>query len=447
MNAMPSFPTPNASQVTYQFPPTPLVIILIFLLSMLSLPIDAQSKLVSVEEHRVVTLTGNEIPNVLGTPFSELSLVSIQRGKPRPIPFQFDDINIKGGVYLEGSKVELLGDPNIFNESDELLFMISDTGDKQNESHFFDGTIEAEISVTTIQGEVRYVYLVSGSRLRSENSYVRYSAELGQLETDHYSLRVNKKNALNWDEFTYHAFTGEQASPLDTMKLRFHAGVITPLPKVTLNNKQFIAKLIAEKTGPIRATSEFKVVVKFLKLPVFKVAMQIHFLPSSLIYDTHVSIPKIRRKLVYNPSLSISLDGNELENAKIRVPLTPELTGVADGQLSEEELAMMESGIDIDNNWIWVSTEQNLDYFSFAEYTDEVKPTLGFFMEDNKKKKDKPERFRGQQPNVGFMQKDFPKKGSFGLRVHLLFNTSLSDYPPETIAQHAKTPPQVSVAL
>lgn len=434
-------------QSTLMKPETRLRLPAILLLVLLPFSTHSQADFVSIEEHRVVTLKGSELSHLIGRPFEQLSLVSIKRGKPRPIPFQFDDININGGVYIAGSKVNLDGETGVLDGHDELLFMMSDTGIRKQDMHFFDGSVEAEIAVTTISGNQHYVYLVSDSRLRSEKNYVRYSAELGQLETDHYSLRVNKKNALNWDEFVYHAFSGEQASPLDTMKLRFHAGVITPLPKVTLNNKQFIAKLVAEKAGPIRATSEFKVVVKFLKLPVFKVAMQIHFLPSSLIYDTHVSIPKIRRKLVYNPSLSISLDGNELDDAKIRVPLTPDLTGIADGEISEEELAMMESGIDIDNNWIWVSTEQNLDYFSYAEYTDEVKPTLAFFMEDDRKKKDKPERFRGQQPNVGFMQKDFPKKGSFGLRVYLHFNTSLADFPPEIIAQQAKTPPTVSVTL
>lgn len=399
-----------------------------------------------MNEQKIVTVFGKDLTKAMGNPISRYSLEIIKRGRYRAIPFQFDEVDIHGSVYFEQSKVPLDGAIGILDGNDELLFRAIDAGDKRTGEELSSGTVVAEIEVTNPYGEIRYAYLVEGSRLRSDVAFVRYSKDMGLLETDFYSITVNKKNALMWDDFRYHSYQDGEESPFDVLKIRLITGVVLKFAKVEFNNKNFVAKPVAEKIGPIRATSEFRLRIKFLKLPVLSGRIQAHYLPNSFNYDVRANIPTFRRKFIRDPRVSISFDGNDLEGANIYTVNQEEgEVGLVDGRITVNELALMDNMYGEGSNWIMVKTHRNFDWVSSLKFkSKELSTPLGFFLEDDFDKKDKPERFRGQSPNVGYRLMDLPKRGDVQLNFSVYLGDGSDKVSPSTLAETVVAPVRVN---
>lgn len=376
-------------------------------------------ELSDTEKFKVVEYGFESVKTALQKPIEELSLMAIRRGKLKPIPFQIDEYDLVGNVYFEESEVPLVGNRGVVDGNDKLLFMLSDASTKRSGDEIVDGKILAELTINLDNGGQSFVYLIEGSRLRSDEFHVRYSNELHQVETDYYSIRVNPDNALNWDDVQYFAFSGPQDTPFDTLKIRMTGGLILPFPKIKLNNDSFVAKPYAERLGPVRATTQFKVTWNIFKIPIIDFQMQVHYYPQSLVYSSRLDIPRLQRMILYKPKLSISLDGNNLRGTKIETPLTPNRYAYADGQITEDELTMISEGVDLENNWINVDTHKSLHAMAFFEYIDDLDIPIQLHYMDSFTQKEKPERYDGQGPNIGYLVTDIPKKGFLGMRVNL----------------------------
>ena len=171
--------------------------------------VDIVPPLFQVDAFKVITIDGEDLPIALSLPLSGLSLAAMVDGEMRPVPFQIDQFNTGGAVYFEGTDVPMAGDPLAFDASDKLLFLFKDAGERRKSDTLYDGEVIAEILARGQDGYNRFVYLVKNSRLRSEDQYVRYSSEIGLVDTDFYSLRYNTKNHLVWEDFGYTNFKGD----------------------------------------------------------------------------------------------------------------------------------------------------------------------------------------------------------------------------------------------
>lgn len=369
---------------------------------------------------RIITVKGESFPLVIGQPLERFSLVSVHNGRLNAIPYQIDDMDVEGGVYIPESGIPVAGREGRLDEQDEILFMLRDAGPRKKPEMPVDGTIVGEIA-TQADGQIRFVYLVADSRLRTDAQHVRYSADLGHLETDYYSLSVNPDNALLWDDFQFYAFTGTQESPLDTMKLRMRAGFLLPFLKVELDNKNFVAKTLGTKVGPIRATAEYRMRIFFMKVPMLKASVQAQYSASGFSYLTRMDIPKFRRKMARRPSVSISMDGNQLMGAEIITPYHAKSSKV-DGQLDQVETVAVNQTPDLERHWILVRTHDNLDIFATFEFQGGNRVPLALYLKDDANIQDKPERFRGQLPNIGWEMKDLPGDGRYQYRIDMMFN-------------------------
>src|SRR5690606_2415510 len=249
---------------------------------------------------------GEDLPMALGMPLDELSVAAIVDNVLEPVPYQFDQYNIGGAVYFSGWEVPLAGDIQQLDAADKLRFLFKYAGPRRRPNDIYDGEILAEVMLKDAAGIERFVYLVKGSRLRSEEQYVRYSSELGLVETDFYQLRYNKKNHLKWDDFQATNFVGER--PLDSMKLRLNAGLVTSLVPTELNNDDLVALPTGERIGPIRTTTQLDFTLYLVKLPLLKLSLQIHHYPKHVMYDVRGVMPEIRRRLLDDPSITMSLD-------------------------------------------------------------------------------------------------------------------------------------------
>lgn len=399
----------------------------------------------TVEETRVIQFKAEKLSSWLKQPIADYSLMSVKRNRLKPIPFQFDELDIEGNVYFPESGIPLDGELKQIDSNDLLLFMLKDAGPRKQEDTKLAGELVAEFAIDLASGEKQYVYLVRNARVRSEEAYVRYASIYHQVETDYYSLIHNKGNALNWDDFQFNAFSGEQESPLDRMKLEMTGNFILPFPKIRLTNEEIVARPLAEKTGAIRATTEFEVTLYLLGLPLYKFLMQVHYHPAEIVYLSHFKIPAIRRFLLYNPTVTIAIDGNNLEGTKIRVANLPEVVSRVDGVISNLEIDQIARGINRENNWIWAQTGRDLDILTTFDYTINHDYPLGFHLKDEKTGKGKTERYEGKSPEAGYLINGIPRSGEFGFNINLYFSEGFELDDGETLYQTLKHQPTVTV--
>lgn len=396
----------------------------------------------AIDAFKVIAIEGEDLPMALGMPLEDLSVAAIVDNVLEPVPYQFDQYNIGGAVYFSGWEVPLAGDIQLLDATDKLLFLFKDAGPRRRPNDIFDGEIIAEIMLKDSAGVDRFVYLVKGSRLRSEEQYVRYSSELGLVETDFYQLRYNKGNHLKWDDFQATNFVGER--PLDSMKLRLNAGLVTSLVPTELNNDDLVALPTGERIGPIRTTTQLDFTLYLVKLPLLKLSLQIHHYPKHVMYDVRGVMPEIRRRLLDDPSITMSLDANRLIGATIRMANGPKEPGIVDGIISPLEEEMRKTPFTPQENWYWVSTKRNLDVVAFLDYLGDFNEPVSPFLEDDMTKEDPPEVFPGQLPNVGYRINSFPLEGFVGFVVSVFVSDGF-DGEPEVFTQQMRSVPEIQV--
>ncbi|RLU00058.1 MAG: hypothetical protein D9N11_13125 [Ketobacter sp.] len=395
-----------------------------------------------IDAFKIITVEGEDIPSVLELPLEQISLAAMIDGLLEPIPFQIDQYNVGGAVYFDDWDVPLSGDPELMDATDKILFLFKDAGERYRGNTLHDGSIVAEILTRDTQGYERYVYVMRNSRLRSDEQYVRYSAEEGLVETDFYSIRYRKDNHLVWDDFSYVNYLGER--PLDSLNLKLRGGVLTSLAEVELDNEQLIAVPRGEKIGPIRTTTQLDFSVYFLAVRILNLSVQIHHGPKSLMYDVRGVIPELRRSLVVEPTITMSIDANRLLGATVRTSAAPQLEGVVDGKIDGREQRVIDAGLDPHNNWIWVSTKRNLDFLSFVDYLGGFDSKMSLLFEDDLERTRPNELFPGQLPNTGYVIEEFPKRGFIGVVVSLLMSDGY-DGDPDEFAVRARTLPDIEI--
>ncbi len=392
---------------------------------------------------QTIMVEGGDLAAVLGEPIDKISLAAVIDDEMEPVPYQIDEYNSGGAVFFENWSVPIAGVQNRFDKADKLLFLQKDAGSRRKSYHRFDGKFLAEVALTGEDGITRYVYVTKGSRLRSEEQYVRYSAEDALVETDFYSLTYNPENHVVWDDFTLVNYIGDE-NPLDALKLRMDAGLITSFSKTTLNNNQIVAIPAGEHIGPIRTTTQMDLTLWLFKIPMLQVSLQIHHYPKSIVYDVRMVIPEVRRKLLVDPTLSMSLDANNLLGTTVRTALGPKQPGVVDGEIGEVEQQLIEAGLTATENWIWASTHRNLDIVAFFDFLGDTDEPISTVYVDDKFLEDQPERFVGQLPNMGYKIENLPDTGFFGFVTSLYISNGFKG-EPEDFTRSMRTMPEVVV--
>jgi len=366
--------------------------------------------------HQLATVKGNAIPMLLGKPVDNYSVMAIEDGVLLPIPFQFDDIDKKGFPYVPNGQVPVNGVEKIFEAHDELVFMLMDAGEKATKEQLnnAEGTVIAMLDVSddTVS---RFVYILEGNTLRSEKSYTHYNKKTGLIQTDFYSLQTRKKNILDWSDLIYYRYSTDQ-SILDTMKIRIRAR-FGPF-KAVLHNKIIPSKVVAVKNGPVRSLISINLSLSLLGINFSNAGALGIFSANGITVPVFAHIPSITRNLS-ELTIDLSLDFNNIKDFKIMSALGPQEPIIV-GDYASTDPDMLQ--VSLKHNWITGSAEAGWDVISFFTYSDFFKPKLGLLYKDINKgdEADGPERYKGSQPQIGYILKDIPsgKDIQFGLDLH-----------------------------
>lgn len=396
------------------------------------------------EAFRTIMIDGEDMPMALGLALPRLSLAAMIDEALEPIPYQIDHYNSGGAPYFNGWEIPLAGTAGILNPDDKLLFVFKDAGARLPQDIPTDGTVLAEIRLRDSQGNERYVYVLMDARLRSEEQYVRYSAEMGLVETDFYSLRYRPGNHLLWDDIQFPFFVGEQ--PLDAMKLNVNVGAGGPLVRLNLNNDNMVAKPEGAIIGPIRTTTQAEFVVDMLGVPMITLSLQIHHYPRAVIYDVRGVMPRLLRSLAYAPNVSMVLDFNNLMGAEILTAANPERPILVDGKISEDEAELLRQPLDPreHRNWIRIESKRNLDTLSFLDYVGDFHQPLSLVLLDDADAIDPGERFPGHLPSLGYRIENLPQGGPMGIVASIYFSESFAGDAAQ-LAKEIRSQPDIQV--
>lgn len=396
------------------------------LLVFLLLPFS-QVVLAGWDSEKILRLSTRDIPAASGLPIKSLRFASVRNGALEPVPFQIDEYNTAGLVYFPATGVPVSGTEGSF-DADDKLFLIA--GDISAETLPPGASLPAgylgDVTVT-MQGETRFLHVLSGEFPRSPQLYVRHDIANGTTETPFYSLEVDPKNELNWRYLMVRSWRGDREHSLvDTLKMRISGGVFTPLTRLTLDNDNLRPKVVGTRAGAIRSIMQLETGVVVAGVTVMKMQVQVIRYPRYFEAFTHARIPQLYRMALSEPAVRVTVDGNNLRGAITRTARGGSLQAVVDGNMDSAERQLITRGLSSDEDWILFDSRSGFSMLTFLDVPRELRGIpLELVYEDDPKKSDKPERIKGQQPNLGYGIRGFPPGEDFRFGVTLAFDKEL----------------------
>ncbi len=380
--------------------------------------------------HRVLEIPAQKISAMKGEKISDLRLVRIDPiSKSISMPvWQMNEVTTSHVPYT--SKVDLpsSGVAGTLDADDRLVVELKSAGIAATpelissiKKQFSVNTGELiEVQVPLENNEFGYFYLFKAPHAATPKPVVTYKK--GLFKTPYYSVQLDPENPINWGDFWYEGFSdSSKKTILDTMKIRMDGGVFTKFTPLRIDNDNLRSEVLDIIEGDLSTTIVMQIKVVVAGIRVMRLLVYFEAFPERFSIHAHADIPSIAKSVLVDPNLAISLDGNNLEGSRVQVAGMPGISATIDGTLSDEEKSMQKTGINPKQNWIWFSTGKNFDLFSYMEVPDNFPAEVSLEYQDDKTKKDKPERFVGASPNVGYLMTGLPAGQALIFHAHLYF--------------------------
>lgn len=412
-------------------------------------PLSSQAGIEVVNPARqleVTVIKGHQMPFIQGGSFHDFSLMAMDENGLSPIPYQFDDMNVKGLTFVPGGKVPADGEEEIIDPIDELVYMYKDMGTKADPESLanIQGEIISEFEISE-DGVSRYAYLIKGNSQRSSKVYAHYNFETGYLETETYNLQFDPDNIMVWSDWNIKDFSGTGSAPnvLDTMKVRIFARM--GFLKATLHNSIVPVRMLAVKNGPIRAVVESDVSLGLFGMDILKGGLSVTFTSQTIEYPIFAIIPKAA-DILSALEIDVTLDYIDLEGSRYRTALGPKEPIITGQKVSENIRDQYKN--DLENPWVAISTGKNWDMFFIFSTSEGFRPELNALYRDSGAgdKANKPERFKGSSAELGVKISKIPTGIDTNLNYNLYFGPDLWEgNNPEKAAFDILHPAQVII--
>lgn len=377
-----------------------------------------------------MTVRGYEFSELRGTPIGRLSLMAVRGGRMIPIPFQIDEYDRTGLIWIEGaSDGKPEGTPGDFDDFDELVFMFRDGGHltySQSAHGKIDGQVLREIRLDSPRNDPRYVYLVLDNPLRSDADYVSVDMKKGRVDTTVIEVDYEPKNMAQVNHVAPKAGPKHHQNVVDNLYLNISTGILNQNLRVDLDTLHNIrATPIAVRDGPVRASMLVRARIWYLYLPTFfSQKFMVNFYEQSLTVPSRFAIDSMRTLKYFlmflrEPRIELAVDFDNLEGARVTfqsVYAGEEDTGVVDGRMSPFETKMNQ--MRLPGDWLYMDSNQGWDLF-FSNHMPVVERglfdafldgmSMNILYEDNAENVRNFERFPGAKPRIGFQSSGLPR--------------------------------------
>ncbi|MFN3714081.1 MAG: hypothetical protein ACK4SX_10505 [Alcanivoracaceae bacterium] len=377
-----------------------------------------------------MTVRGHELPTVHGTPIHRLSLMAVRGGRMIPIPFQIDEFDRTGLIWIPGAnKAPAEGKPDYFDDFDELVFMFRDGG-----QHTYDpsrhgrveGRVLHEIRLDSPRNNPRYVYLMLDNPERSEASYVQVDFAKGRIDTTVMEMVYDTKNVINIEHIASKVGPHHGVNVFDSMYINISTGILNQNMRVSLTSGNNIRAVpVAVKNGPIRASFLVRTRIWYMYLPTFfNQQFSIHFYEQGIVVPSRFAVEGMRTLRYFlmflrEPRIEFSVDFHNLEGARVTFDSVfddDDSRGVVDGTMSPFEERMASARLPGD--WLHMDSNRGWEMF-FANHMPVVEGGLfDAFLEgmhlsmlyrDDTAAILPHERFPGATPRFGFTSSGLPR--------------------------------------
>jgi len=363
---------------------------------------------------------GNQLKFLLEEPYGNYSLLALNENNTlKPVPFQFDDQNVNGLIYVPGGKILIDGKEGILDPQDELAFMLEDSGQKASDLELAnaEGQLIAEISIDVNESRQQYVYLFKDNPDRSNKFYTHFDQTTGLLTTKKFSQQFDPKSILIWENYYYSDFIEKNKTLLDSAKIRVK--VKLGLLKVTLNNTQLPNKIVGVKNGPVRSVIEMDASLAVFGRDIIAAGGNLTATKNSLHFAVEATTPKAVGFIKDNLLIEYSYDFNKLDGMKFTSALASDKIIIAGVEKEKPDL----NSINLEHNWFSGSTGKGWDFVGFFQRNVNFDGEIQLLYKDKSMgdEYDEPERFPGSSPQIGYYISGVPAGTKFRFGIDFYY--------------------------
>lgn len=393
---------------------------------------------------QILQIPGSDLPGLLGQPNAIYSLFAVKDGRLDPIPHQWLEFSKEGFPYFHSDdSTAAAGDRNKIDATDVLLVRKEDAGVRLTSAPA--EQVRGEITIPLPQGP-KYVYVVKNAYRQATQRYVKFDQTKMVIKSTDYALYFDEHNMLIWNDFFYRGYvgpSGQRESILDTLKIRLSAGVFRESSRLTLSNDNLNPKIEEVIEGPLAWQVYATTTLSVAKIPALKIRNYFLIMPQQTDIYARFTLPVIAKTVLQRPSVSISLDGNQLYGGKLITSWTKDMVAVTDGKMSQHEKDMVGTPMS-GKNWIWFGTGRGFDLLAQLDFRQGFEAPARLFYQDDSTLASPPERFPGQLPNVGFTIDEIPIGKEFNFLTKLFFSANSENLAPGIYAENTLREHQIS---
>lgn len=388
-------------------------------------------------------LDAHNLDALHGKSAREFTVFALHDGQFDPVPHQWLEMNTDGLPYFSTDKsAKPAGQPGVIDPSDMLLLRREDGGMQLDQR--VPEQVVAEI-VAGVPGEQRYYYVVRNAYRQATQRYVKFDPNKMVIKSTDYALFLDQDNLLVWNDFHYRGFqsnSGQRESLLDTLKIRLSTGVFSENARVTLNNKNLEPRIEEIVEGPLAWGIYATTTLHVAKIPVMRIRNYFLLMPRQVDIHARFTLPLVAKTVLQNPSISMSLDGNQLYGGKLVTSWTGTRVAITDGKMSADEEAMTGEPM-TGKPWLWFGTGRGFDLLAELDFREGFDQPVRLLYQDDANLANAPERFPGQLPNIGFTIEDLPIGKEFYFVASMYFSENSDNKGPGQYAASTLATPDV----
>ncbi|MFZ5722485.1 MAG: hypothetical protein ACOY33_02375 [Pseudomonadota bacterium] len=384
-------------------------------------------------------LRAQDYPALEGLPIGQLSVVALHDGRVVPIPFQIDEFDTRGLVYIPGVPTPGLLNPGFikrerkpdgiagrYDRGDELVFMYRDAGLRRatpEELEKMHGKVLAVLELKRDGLAPRYAYVMKDQPLRSKADYVDVDVARGTAQTTVADIEWDPSSMAKLKKIAPRVGPSSGKNIVDGVYGEVSTGLMQKNLRFSLNTTDNIrVQAVAVRDGPVRAVLLVKLRIFYAGLPVF------HDFVNAALYEQGGSLlarvrldsldaAKYFINLIKEPRIEATIDFANLDGAEVRweaVHDSPE-RAIVDGHMSPIENTM--NTVRMPGDWLWMDSRRGWQFFFSNNFSVEPDGLLQAFLsgmdlhmvyEDGADLTRKGERIPGGGPRFGISTRGMP---------------------------------------
>ncbi|HEX5677106.1 MAG TPA: hypothetical protein VFX91_03955 [Alcanivorax sp.] len=380
----------------------------------------------SAAQGAVLTFQGEPLDSFTGLRTDRLEVAAYRDGELRSVRHQWLAWSERGWPYFSKDKdSHRAGETGRVGPRDRLLVDGADAGERLPVPG------EEVIGELTLGDSEQpgYFYVLARPPFRGFTPPVTLERDADDdplsLRTADYRLEFLDGNLFQWGDFSYRHYRAPDGQPrrtlLDSLKLRLSAGVFSEDARLTLTNENLDPQIQQIIEGPLATLVYATTRVRVAGLRVLTVHNHFVLMENRLAIHSRFALPGIAATVLRDPRARVSVDGHNLQGARLRTSWTGEREAVVDGRLSDIEQAMLRRPVPPEN-WLHFDTGHGFALLAELHFAEGFDTAARLIYQDDPTLKETPERFPGQHPNVGFELDQIPFGENFYFVAELYFS-------------------------